>query len=171
MRHYNTLYSYRLGEVLHLTLTRRAALFLSDPPEPLPPDPPEPAPVDPPEPAPDPAPEPPPQPEPIDPPDPQPPEPPDPDPVKFDNLVFSGAVVIVNAKNPWSHERRGWFRVDDALLDQWQPQSHRHLLEILGKHATMHRGCVVFCLSRTYGWWDFVADATAVRCGALVVPN
>jgi outer membrane biosynthesis protein TonB len=76
MRHYNTLYSYRLGEVLHLAMTRRAALFLADPPEPPPPDPPEPAPVDPPEPAPDPTPEPPPQPEPIDPPDPQPPEPP-----------------------------------------------------------------------------------------------
>jgi hypothetical protein len=30
---------------------------------------------------------------------------------------------------------------------------------------------VVFCLSRTYGWWKFVTDATAVRCGALVVPD
>jgi hypothetical protein len=162
MRHYLTNYAFKLGAHLHLTLTRKAAAFMDfEPPE----DP------DPPEPAPDPTPEPPPQPEPIDPPDPQPPEPPDPDPVDFDDLVFSGAVVIVNAKNPWSHERRGWFRVDDALLDVWQPQTHRHLLEMLGRHASMHRGCVVFCLSTKGGWWDFVADATAVRCGALVVPD
>jgi hypothetical protein len=57
------------------------------------------------------------------------------------------------------------------MLDQWQPQTHRHLLEMLGRHATMHRGCVVFCLSTKGNWWDFVADATAVRCGALVVPD
>lgn len=161
MRNYNTTYFFQLGEVTHLVLSRRAGLFVVDPPEPPEPMPPDPIPVDPPEPAPSPDPEPPPNPEPTPLPPDTPPLPPDPDPpepVKYDDPIFAGPMALANLKNADSHDARWWWRITDDLLDQWQPDNARHLLRMLGKIATPQRGCVVFTLSKTRGWWDLVVE-------------
>lgn len=159
MRNYNTPYYFRLGDVMHLVLTRRAGLFIVDPPEPPPPDPPEPPPVDPPEPAPSPDPEPPPEPEPTPIPPNDPPIPPDPDPpdpVKYDDPLFAGPMVLANIKGGASHKGQWWWRITDETLDAWQPDSPIHLLRMLGKIAHPHRGCVHFSLDKTGQWWGFV---------------
>lgn len=158
MRHYNTPYYFRLGQVMHVVMTLRTAQFLVDPPEPPEPSPPDPVPVDPPDPAPSPDPEPPPNPEPIPLPPEDPPLPPDPDPLGHDDPVFAGAMVLANIKDAASHEGRWWWRITDDTLDQWQPEDARHLLKMLGKIAVPTRGCVAFTLSKTRGWWDLVAE-------------
>jgi hypothetical protein len=160
MRHYNTPYYYRLGDVIHTVTTTRALRFLVDPPEPPDPNPPEPVPIDPPEPAPSPDPEPPPNPEPTPLPDNDPPLPPDPDPVKYDDPIFAGAMVLGNAKIARSQDGQWWWQITDDVLDGWQPQSARHLLQQLGKIATPQRSCVAFTLSKARGWWDLVAQLT-----------
>lgn len=163
LRNYNTPNFFQLGDVTHLVLTRRAGLFVVDPPEPLPPDPPDPVPVDPPEPAPSPDPEPPPEPEPTPLPPEDPPLPPDPDPpepVKYDDPIFAGAMVLANAKHASSHFGQWWWHITDDILDQWEPQSARHLLRMLGKIATPQRSCVAFTLSQSRGWWELVAQLT-----------
>lgn len=171
MPNYRTNYAYRLGMAIHTVIRASLGGYLSDPPEPPPVDPPEPPPVDPPEPAPVDPPEPAPAPQPVPPPDPEPPEPapPNPDPIEYDDLIFSGAMVLVNAKNPKSHEGRWWFKVDDALLNSWTPTSARHLLRILGKHAHPLRNCVVFCLASDSKWWPLVAELSP--WGLLEVPD
>lgn len=150
-RHYNTPYAFTLGMHIYLTTTRYMGGYLAEPDPVDPPD------NDPPEPAPQPTPDPAPAPEPVPLPDNTPPDPPDPDPAKYDNPIYAGPMILANIKNAHSHEGRWWWRVTDDVLDQWQPQSAQHLLEILGKRcAHPQRNSVVFLLSKTRGWWSFV---------------
>lgn len=172
MRHYNAFYTFNLGNVSHVVLRRALAgrLATEDPiPPPEPPDPPVPPPPDP-VPPPEPDPVPPPEPDPIPPPDPDPIPPPPPEPYDFDELFYAGVVVLIAAKNPKSHEGLWWSKVDDKVLDSWQPVSERHLDHTLWTRLHERRACVCFCLSRTGDWWGFVRDYV-IRRGGIVVED
>lgn len=162
VRHHKPITSYRQGIHIHHVLRVDLARHMSDP-DPIPPPSGDPIP--------------PPEDDPIPPPEPEPiPTPPDdpippPDPEVFhDHPLAVGTLVLVNAKYPTSYRGAYWWRVTEAILDEWRPESAHHLAAYLATYATERRASYIFALSRESVWWDLVAALTDAL-GGVVVPD
>lgn len=159
-RFYPSFHSFAMGPMVHVTLRRTQAKFFGDDPAPLPDDPPLPLPDDEPLPLPDDEP----LPLPDDDPDPIPPD----DDYLYDEPLYPGPLVLVNAKGASSHKGRWWHMVDDATLDAWEIASRRHLDRTLWSKGSEYRAGVVFCLAFGTANWALVKEYVLSRGGVVI---
>lgn len=169
MRHFKLFNMFNIGPHMHLVARRDQVAWVA-PDDPIPPPPDDPIPPPPPDPVPPPEPDPipPPDPDPIPPPPDDPIPPPPPEPYDFDELVWPGVVMLVNAKNPKSHLGLWWVRVTEDKLNNWAIVDEHHLDYTLYAKLTEHRANVVFCLATDSKWWPII-EAYVIRRGGLAV--